>query len=254
MSLPRTSTAFTPQKYVRAFPSPVSEQTFVAPTYFGERSGEAMLAPKAFMVALAEGFFPDALLASQQTRHLTTSKSKAGAAISMGFKSYSSKSLEAYHTPLLHFLAWSEMRGFEASDFNKFSYTNINHYRALQADHYGSIEDYMSGMMDKRKPEIRSTNPNAIRTRIMVAHAFLVFCVSQGFRTKPFTPYMAKVTNTYLDRDDLRARVESNIKVPEIETLADFVVGQTSLRDRVAAGLMLFGGLRVDDMPRLWTH
>jgi integrase len=82
----------------------------------------------------------------------------------------------------------------------------------------------------------------------MVANAFLLFCVSQGYRKKEFSPFLAKITNAYLDRDELLVRGKNNTAVPEIEELVEFVLGQTTLRNRVAAGLMLFGGLRVGDM------
>jgi hypothetical protein len=176
--MPPARQAFTPHKYIKAFPTPVSGGSFVAPTYFCERSGEILLAPKAFMVALAEGFLPDSLLASEKTRHLTALKLKESGAIAMGFTNYSPKSLQTYHTALMHFLAWSEMRGHEESNFPKFNFKNLNHYRVPLSNIHASIEDYMSDMMDKRRPDIRSTNPTAIRTRAMVANSFLLFCVA----------------------------------------------------------------------------
>jgi integrase len=202
------------------------------------------------MVALEQGFLPDALIASSRTRHLAKGGRKNGA-IKIGYKIYSMKSLESYHSALLHFLAWSMMRGREAHDTNRFSITNLLGYRAAKNSLYGSLEDYESDMMDKRRSDLRCTNPNVIRIRIMIANAFLSFCLAQGFRDNPFSPYLSRVNNAYLDRTELLRKSKSEIQLPEIEDLASLVRGQASLRDRAATGLMIFGGLRVFDMLNL---
>ena len=193
------------------------------------------------MSALADQFLPDALLASDGTSYLVAN-GKKNSAIKMGFKDYSAKSLEGYHSALVHFLAWSEMRGIETQDNERYKLQNILHYRTAPDNPYGSLEDYEKDMTDKQRPDLRSTNPHIIRVQIMVANAFLTFCVAQGLREKSFSPYLTSINDAYLDRHELLNRAQT-LEVPEIEALAEFVRGQRSLRDRVATGLMVFGGL-----------
>lgn len=209
-----------------------------------------MLAPKAFMTALAEGMLTECLMACNRTKSLAKGGRKR-AAIKMGYANYSQKSLDVYHSALLHFLAWSEMRSVEAGDTDRYSFQTILHYRSPAGHRCGSLEDYESDMKDKRRPELRSKNPDVIQTRISVANAFLAFCVSQGFRHKPFSPYLSQVSRAYLDRDEALHYARKIPQILEIEELGEFVRNQRSLRDRAATGLMVFGGLRVNDLLQM---
>lgn len=249
---------FKPRDYVIAFPPiDISGGQFIAPTYVYTKTEEIVLAPKAFIVALAEGSLPDALMASDRTRHLTTGK-KSTSAVKLGFRKYSPKSLEVFNTALLHFLAWTEMRNEEDQAPDKFNIKNILHYRPPKCLEYGSLEDYENDMMDKRRPGLRSLNPNTIKTRITIANAFISFSLAQGYRHKNFSPYLSNVNKAYLDRTELHRIFAKSATVPDIEELAIFVRSRRLLRDRVAAGLMIFGGLRrqeiitmsLSDVPR----
>lgn len=236
--------SFVPRNYIKTFPSPLGTGPFVAPTYLLRRTGEILRAPQAFMVALQQGFYRDALLSNPRTRHLITD-TRDRSALKVGFRTYSDETLRKYHQALIHFLGWCELRGAEAANFVRFNYQNIEHYRLAPSGPSASLEDYENDQKDKRRPDVRSSNPLGIRTRIFVANAFLTFCLAVGYRDKPISPYMATANKAYLDRDELKP---TRWDLPDIEDLTKFVRSQGNLRNRVASGLMVFGGLRVGDL------
>jgi len=165
--------------------------------------------------------------------------------LKIGRMKYAPQSLLKYHQHLLHFLAWCEYRGQEEGNLDRFSWENLTAYRKAGINSVGSLEDYERDQTDKRRPDLRSASPSQVLTRIGIANSFLVFCTATGYRQKAFSPYLATANKSYLDRHELR---HEHWEIPEVEDLAEWVRSQDSLRNRVAAGLMVFGGLRVQDM------
>lgn len=153
--------------------------------------------------------------------------------------------MRAYHAHLTHFLAWTEFKNSEADSQERFNFKKITNYRVSTSSSLGSLEVYESDMKDKNLPALRTKSPSTIKTRIAVANAFIAFCIALGYRNTTFSPYISTVNKAYLDRNEIFTVTK---QIPEIEELAEFVQGHARLRDRVAAGLIIFGGLRVTDM------
>lgn len=196
------------------------------------------------MVVLDQGNLMDALMSHPATRRFAQVK-REQSQLKIGRMRYASQSLLKYHQHLLHFLAWCEYRGQAEGHFGRFSWEHLTAYRKAGVNAVGSLEDYERDQTDKRRPDLRSASPSQVLTRIGVANSFLVFCTATGYRQKAFSPYLATANKSYLDRHELR---HEHWEIPEVEDLAEWVRSQVSLRNRVAAGLIVFGGLRVQDM------
>ncbi|SDP34755.1 hypothetical protein SAMN04488512_1142 [Sulfitobacter litoralis] len=189
----------------------------------------------------------DALMSNPATRSFTQA-GREQSQLKFGRMKYAPQSLLKYHQHLLHFLAWCEYRGKEDGNFERFSWKHLTAYRKVGLNSAGSLEEYERDQTDKRRPDLRSASPSQVLTRIGIANSFLLFCTATGYRKKAFSPYLATVNKSYLDRHELRHK---HWEIPEVEDLANWVRNQNSVRNRVAAGLMAFGGLRVQDMLQM---
>ena len=233
---------FKPSTFIRAKPTP--HEQAVPTVFICRRTNFPIRAATAFMVVLDQGNLMDALMSHPATRRFAQVK-REQSQLKIGRMRYASQSLLKYHQHLLHFLAWCEYRGQAEGHFGRFSWEHLTAYRKAGVNAVGSLEDYERDQTDKRRPDLRSASPSQVLTRIGVANSFLVFCTATGYRQKAFSPYLATANKSYLDRHELR---HEHWEIPEVEDLAEWVRSQVSLRNRVAAGLIVFGGLRVQDM------
>lgn len=236
---------FEPQKFFRVAPPPGKDR-FIAPIYVNRRTGCEDAAAAGFMTALVESNLPDLLMSNPATARFVSSDKKCSQ-IKVGLRSYSPGALAKYHHCLLHFLSWCELRGSLGDAHEKFAPAHLNAYRDVLGE-TGSLEEYQRDQMEDRIPGLRSTSPQLIQIRVAVANAYLCFRAALDYPQTPFRPFKPTANKNYLRDDELRP---SWWEIPEVETLAAWV-RSLPLRDRAAAGLMVFGGLRKEEV--LWLR
>ncbi|WP_371168818.1 hypothetical protein [Aliiroseovarius sp. 2305UL8-7] len=227
---------FTIENYVRTFPG-----SLIVPQFSLVRTGRLLREPEVFLLQMRDGKLMDWLLLCERTREYVTpkltKKSSKDPIAGMG-RSFSDQTIKTYGKHLKKFLAWSEWKGCEAGDYEKFNPMNLASTHDPLGQR-GSLESFLKDMLSRE--EFTSQNARIISTIGAVVNSYLLFLVAYGVRTRDFVPYHFSVPKTWAAQTK---KPKPTQDYPYPTELKKWVMSSDDVRIQAIRGLACFGGLR----------